>query len=125
MHCEGQGACCHTREQGERHNSSSSTHHNRTEQKRALKCKRAVSDRRRGGASLQQNSMHLRIFHCSFCKHINTEGTVEMFKSPLGKHHNNNYFKQEPLIHAIIGRQKYEKHNIYVISKHLPITYIY
>lgn len=48
-----------------------------------------------------------------------------MFKSPLGKHHNNNYFKQEPLIHAIIGRQKLEKHNIYIISKHLPLQHIF
>ena len=48
-----------------------------------------------------------------------------MFKSPFGKHHNNNYFKQESLIHAITGRQKYEKHNIYIISKDLPTTYIY
>ena len=50
---------------------------------------------------------------------------TEIFKSPFGKYHNNNYFKQESLIHAKTGGQKYEKHNIYIISKYLPKRYIY
>lgn len=85
--------------------------------------KQIISNRRRGGSSLQQNSIQQN-FHCSFYKYINLEGTIEIFKSPFGKHHNN-YFKQESLIHAITGRQKYEKHNIYVTSKYLPTTCIY